>query len=749
MKKINILALSLIATVGAFTSCSNDDFRIDNNGEGKVNLDVILNNDVKVESRATGEDIDALKDDLQLYIYSSKGLIRKYHKTSEIPQEGLWLVSGEYQAVVWAGDSTDASYTHKYFMGKTNFTVSKGSNEAVEVVGKIQNTVASVIFPESLKTLMPDLKMTIGTSAATLDFDYNNFGSAKGYFMIPQGETSLSWTLTGTNEDGSQFRKTGSVSDAKGATEYQFNIKYDPSGNTGGTGGATLSVDVDETEIPVQESITMTSAPKIQGSGFDITQPIYSAEQKFETKISIYVTASAKIESIVLNCDNATGWDAATGVTGSSNFDFYKANASALAQLKAAGVYMPESTDSEGKGCGYNETTGEDIQKIVLSKAFLNKFVNGSYNITITATDANKKSRAAVLDIEISEDKVVSGEAEEAYHTSAVLTASIADVSASNFGFEYREVTSNVPASRATAGWQWIDGVVSEDGLTYSAKLTNLTAGAKYEWRAACTAADGSYSVSNITKSFTTQPTLQLPNCGFEDWVKNGDVWMPSASTGNFFWDTGNWGSTTLGADYNITTQDTSIKHSGTSSIKMASRYIVVKFAAGNVFIGDYLATEGTDGVLGLGRSFAARPKALHGWVKYRPVTMEKGSNWGDKNPYGAQKGDMDHGMIYVALSDESTSAYNGQYFPFIIKTKNQAQLFDKNAKNIIGYGEIMFTENTAGEDMVEFTIPIEYRSDAMPKYISLVASASYLGDYFVGGDGSTMWLDDLELVYE
>ncbi len=117
MKKINLLALSLIATVGAFTSCSNDDFRIDNNGEGKVNLDVILNNDVKVESRATGEDIDALKDDLQLYIYSSKGLIRKYHKTSEIPQKGLWLVSGDYQAVVWAGASSDATYPPKKFEG--------------------------------------------------------------------------------------------------------------------------------------------------------------------------------------------------------------------------------------------------------------------------------------------------------------------------------------------------------------------------------------------------------------------------------------------------------------------------------------------------------------------------------------------------------------------------------------------------------------------------------------------------------
>lgn len=743
MKKIQILALSLIATIGAFTSCSDDTIKVDA-GEGKINLDVTLDNDVKVESRADGSDISALMEDFQLYIYSSKGLIRKYHKVSEIPTKGLWLITGSYQAVVWAGDSTDASYTHKYFMGKTNFEVTKGGNTVVSVVGKIQNTVASVVLPDALKDLMPDLKMTIGTSAGTLDFEYSNYESAKGYYMIPKGETDLKWKITGTQEDGSAYVKEGTVKNAKGATEYQFKIIYDPNQSTGGTGGASLSVSVDASEVPVGESITVTSAPKIVGSGFDISQPYYSGQQKFDTKLSVYVTASAEITSIVLSCDNVAGWEAATGISGSSVFDFYKANANVLAQLKNAGVYRPASSDAEGQGCGYNAETKEDIQKIVLSKALLNKLANGSYNITITATDANGKTRTAVLDIEISEDKVVSGEAQEAYHTSATLTATIADATASNFGFEYRDITS-----RATEGWQWIDGVVSEDGLSFTAKLTGLTAGAKYEWRAACTAADGSYSVSNITNTFTTQPTLQFKNNSFEDWVKNGNVWMPSSSTGDFFWDSGNWGSTTLGAEYNITTQDTSIKHSGNSSIKMASRYIILKFAAGNVFIGDYLATEGTDGVLGLGREFAARPKALHGWVKYRPVTMEKGSNWGDKNPYGAKKGDMDHGMIYVALSDGTTSSYNGQNFPFIIKTKNQAQLFDKNAKNIIGYGEIMFTENTAGEDMVEFTIPIEYRSDAMPKYISLVASASYLGDYFVGGDGSTMWLDDLELVYE
>lgn len=747
MKKINLLALSLIATVGAFTSCSNDDFRIDNNGEGKVNLDVILNNDVKVESRATGEDIDALKDDLQLYIYSSKGLIRKYHKTSEIPQEGLWLVSGDYQAVVWAGDSTDASYTHKYFMGKTNFTVSKGSNEAVEVVGKIQNTVASVIFPESLKTLMPDLKMTIGTSAATLDFDYNNFGSAKGYFMIPQGETSLSWTLTGTNEDGSQFRKTGSVSDAKGATEYQFNIKYDPSGNTGGTGGATLSVDVDETEIPVQESITMTSAPKIQGSGFDITQPVFSAAEKFDTKISIYVTASAKIESIVLNCDNATGWEAATGVPSSSNFDFYKANANSLALLKAAGVYMPESTDPEGKGCGYNEATGEDIQKIVLSKAFLNKFVNGSYNITITATDVNKKSRSAVLDIEISEASVVTGEPVSFRQVSAVISANIAKSEATGFAFNYRE--------KGTSEWTRTTDVTVDDSRTsFTAALSGLKGGTTYEYQALC---DG--YVSTVIKTVTTNPNFQLPNSSFEEWQtpSGKNAYLVYASGSDMFWDTGNHGSATMSKQ--LSTPDNTIKHSGNYSIQMKSQFVGVgsigAFAAGNLFTGQYLETimgAKTGGVIGFGRPFVQddgpRPTKLRGYVKYVCGTVDYPSSGKINN------GDPDIGVVYIAMFNEGTDTYtsakgnNYTGWGYIVDTTTE-RLFDKGASNVIGYGEKEFTSSTSGDGLIEFEVPIQYSADGMPQRILIVASASKYGDYFAGSSGSTMWLDDLELVYE
>ena len=83
-------------------------------------------------------------------------------------------------------------------------------------------------------------------------------------------------------------------------------------------------------------------------------------------------------------------------------------------------------------------------------------------------------------------------------------------------------------------------------------------------------------------------------------------------------------------------------------------------------------------------------------------------------------------------------------------KTPGSAQLFDVNSEYIIGYGEKDFTSSTEGEGMIEFNIPVEYRyTNRKPTAIIIVASSSKYGDYFSGGTGSTMWLDDFELVYE
>ena len=68
----------------------------------------------------------------------------------------------------------------------------------------------------------------------------------------------------------------------------------------------------------------------------------------------------------------------------------------------------------------------------------------------------------------------------------------------------------------------------------------------------------------------------------------------------------------------------------------------------------------------------------------------------------------------------------------------------------MIGFGEKTWNENTPGEGMIEFTIPIDYtRTDVKASNVLIVCSASYFGDYFVGCDTSEMYVDDLQFVYE
>ena len=74
---------------------------------------------------------------------------------------------------------------------------------------------------------------------------------------------------------------------------------------------------------------------------------------------------------------------------------------------------------------------------------------------------------------------------------------------------------------------------------------------------------------------------------------------------------------------------------------------------------------------------------------------------------------------------------------------------FDPNSSAVIAYGSISDEESKGADSFKEFTVDLEYKDlKRIPKYIIVVASSSKYGDYMEGGKGSTMWLDDLELVY-
>ena len=66
----------------------------------------------------------------------------------------------------------------------------------------------------------------------------------------------------------------------------------------------------------------------------------------------------------------------------------------------------------------------------------------------------------------------------------------------------------------------------------------------------------------------------------------------------------------------------------------------------------------------------------------------------------------------------------------------------------IIAHAILESDQTTDG--FVEFTLPLEYRDlERKPKYVVVSACASSLGDYFTGGVGSVLHVDEFEFLYE
>lgn len=290
---------------------------------------------------------------------------------------------------------------------------------------------------------------------------------------------------------------------------------------------------------------------------------------------------------------------------------------------------------------------------------------------------------------------------------------------------EYKEKTATT--------WKALpEGNVKVDGTSFTAVLTGLSAGTTYVYRVVVDGATGAES------ECTTANPVTLTNGSFDDWSQDGKIWNPWPATGVSFWDTGNKGATTLGDSNTVPTDDTS---SGTGkAAKLQSKFVgllgIGKLAAGNIFAGSYVKTDGTNGILSFGRPFESYPVKLKFKYKYTSAEINKS---GDSD-YEYLMGRPDSCHVYIALSDKSE--------PYEIKTrKTERKLFDKNDKNVIAYGEFISAETVSGYK--ECTIELEYRDYRKPKYLILVASASKYGDYFTGGDGSMLYLDEMELIYE
>lgn len=303
-----------------------------------------------------------------------------------------------------------------------------------------------------------------------------------------------------------------------------------------------------------------------------------------------------------------------------------------------------------------------------------------------------------------------------------------------------------------SGNWQVVPGEkVTVRTTSYEAVIEGLTPGKDYECRAT---ADG---VASQVASFHTADPAQLPNSSFDDWstidVNGRDLYQPWKAGDSPFWDTGNRGATTVGAS-----NSTMGVEGSRTFAHLQSKYIVIKFAAGNIFTGKYLETDGTNGVLSFGQPFASFPTKLQLDYSFKTSTINKGGGkWDDsygkyisRATYDGLLGQPDSCNVYVALiGDKDEEVYKDVLYPFIVRTRpSTLKLFSPNSDNVIAFGSM-----TKGDDVPEWTtttIPLQYRfTNRQPKYIVIVAASSKYGDYFVGGSETLLKIDNLKLLYE
>ena len=703
-------------------------------GEGVLALSLKMGSEVTAVTTRTLPTLDELNSSCTIDIRNAeKKLLRQYMGTTTLPDE-LQLVSGSYSANATAGIKTDVAFDAPYYKGSVDFVIEKGKVANTVLPLYLENTVVVMNYSETAAAKFKSCTVKVASSKGALEFDKKE--TRAGFFILPSGETELDWELKAVTVDDIPYTRTGTIKNVKTSTKYTLNFDYQELAPE--DGGMSLTINVAEDPIAKAWDIEVAKCPSIQRLK---DKKFYSLDEPVNFSVGggddvvICVRTTSELKSLMLTCPE---FQTLLGIKLSS-FDVLTLSSKVKKELEDKGISYASEHDYD------NDRT---VGFLTFGTTFFKYFSveEGVFSVELKAIDNNRKDYTTHLVIRVS-NSVVTTEVVDDYNVWAKHVSLKAGVNVNNVDegetilpedlyFEYRR--------QGQEQWEQVPAQWSEGSSTMTATIGGLDGGTVYEYRAACL----KQKSESESYQFTTESTTGLPNGGFEDWYKSGKIWMVGKEGANLFWDSGNHGSSTL--NVNVTNYDESVLAPGSTgkrSIKMESQFVsllgIGKFAAGNVFVGQYIDTDGTDGILGFGRKFVSRPSKLKGYLRY---DMKNVSRRSDNAPAVAPaKGEPDNAHVYIAVGDWDNET--GIEPPIIIKT-SVPKLFDPTGPKVIAYGEEIIKESTDG--MVPFEIELNYKDlTRKAQYIVVVATASRYGDYFTGGEGSTLWLDDLELIYE
>lgn len=252
---------------------------------------------------------------------------------------------------------------------------------------------------------------------------------------------------------------------------------------------------------------------------------------------------------------------------------------------------------------------------------------------------------------------------------------------------------------------------------------------------------------SDVTEPDNTEIVTQdgqLYNMSLDYWTKSGSnefCYATDASESEkLVWATPNATTSFLGYPTCVPEREfVAVEGPGKTAVKLQTRLVnalvAKKLASGCLFtgqMGDINITK-MNATLKWGVPFTLRPKSMEGYACYKPVQIDNA-----KAPYENMLGETDKAHLYVVLADWTEQ--------FIVDPAESKFLDADNDPAIIGYGIVTFDHVMEGYE--KFSIEIEYRNSRTPRYLVIVAASSRLGDYFTGGDGSTLYLDEFKFNY-
>lgn len=624
----------------------------------------------------------------------------------------LVLKVGTYTVVASsAEESAAAQFDAPFYSGSAEFEVQPDQVTNIDVTCSLANVKVTTSFSDEIQQNFQVWQLTVSNGSGSLVFSNTEDSVGKTGYFSPTGR--LTWTLYLKNNDGRESTVSETYDDVKPKQHYNLSFSLEEK-EEGGAGGFFVVVDNSFTEKEYDLVLDFGDEDKPEiSTDFEYTESgqvdVYPGDNVSRV---LTLAAADGFKNVILSYGTSSE-TAATLAAALPQTDLVDASPDDISRLAEAGI-VTSSISS-----GATEAT-IDIT------AYISGQPMGSTSVSILAVDQNGAFQE--LNLEFMIQSAVEAEAVSADPWAMFATLNgkwFTSAMPEGLAFQYRKSSesswTDVPASSVTP---------DAAARTYTATVTGLEPQTEYVFRAV-----SAKDTETKEISFTTESAEVLHNMNFDNWYQSGKYWMPNLDSSYSVWDSANPGSGKFGiTPTNPEESDVAVSGPGKKAAKLKSEKAMIVLAAGNIYTGKFGNTSGLGAYLDWGVPFSSRPLALKGYYKYQPVTIDMA-----KDPYTSMKGQMDICQIQILLTDWDQ--------PFTVNTNSGTFVDFDNDPHIIAYGKM--EDNTSSASYKEFEIKLKYRdTERTPKYIVITACASKYGDYFTGGVGSTLLVDEFEFVY-